>query len=153
MAKAILMGLVLMLTPCILWADNILACSGATVRIDFVKSSTDKYALETVVQVSRGNRSTVLRYDGGIDYIGAECRKNRDNKSYIVFQAYCGGSGCKDLANYGMIDPKDLRVLLVPNDWNHKDAEKIFEGKITPIKLKLLLSVEDAARKLGIPPG
>ena len=70
-----------------------------------------------------------------------------------MFQAYCGGSGCKDLANYGMIDPKDLRVLLVPNDWNHKDAEKIFEGKITPIKLKLLLSVEDAARKLGIPPG
>jgi hypothetical protein len=60
-----------------------------------------------------------------IDFIGAECRTNLQGKSFIVFQAYCGGSGCKDLDNFGIIDPSDLRVLLVPNDWNRLDAARI----------------------------
>jgi hypothetical protein len=60
------------------------------------------------------------------------CVKNSANKSYIVYQAYCGGSGCKDLGNWGIVEPTPLRVLLDPSDDNHEKAEHIFGGKLEP---------------------
>lgn len=84
----------------------------------------------SALTVLRDEKATTLRYDMNIDFIGAECRKNHRGRSFIVFQAYCGGSGCKDLDNFGIIDPSDLRVLLVPNDWNRVDAERIFGGQV-----------------------
>jgi hypothetical protein len=105
-------------------------CVGAKVAIALAPSSKGEKGVMAILTVSRDEKATMLRYDQDIDFIGAECRKNPRGRSFIVFQAYCGGSGCKDLDNFGIIDPSDLRVLLVPNDWNRVDAERIFGGQV-----------------------
>ena len=98
--------------------------------------------------ISRDGRKTVLRYDGGVDTIGGVCAKNKRGEPTIVYQAFCSGSGCFDLENWGIIDPSDLRVLLVPNDWNLKDAKKIL-GRPLP-KIDSKINLEDEGAKLGI---
>jgi hypothetical protein len=121
---------VLLLAASIASAVGEVECVGAKVAIAFTPSSKGEKGFEAILTVSRDEKATTLRYDMNIDFIGAECRKNHWGRSFIVFQAYCGGSGCKDLDNFGIIDPSDLRVLLVPNDWNRVDAERIFGGQV-----------------------
>jgi len=70
-----------------------------------------------------------------------------DNEPMVVFQAYCGGSVCYDLDNWGIVDPADLLVRLVPNDWNREDAQKIL-GRALP-EIEKLISVEREANKVG----
>lgn len=102
-----------------------ISCGGATGELTFEKSPRHKGEVESVISVNRDGRSTILRYDGGIDFIGMECQKTKSGKPMLVFQAYCGGSACRDLDNYGIIDPSDLRVLLVPSDTNRELAKQI----------------------------
>lgn len=109
-------------------------CGGAKGELSFEKSPSDKYGVESIITISRNGRSTILRYDGGIDFIGMECRKTKSGKPMFVFQAYCGGSACRDLDNYGVINPADLRVLLVPSDTNRKQAKQILGVDPPPIK-------------------
>jgi hypothetical protein len=111
-----------------------LPCGTATAELSFVKSTLNKDEVESVISVSRDGRSTVLRYDGGVDFIGMECRKSKSGKPLLVFQAYCGGSACRDSDNFGIIDPFDLRVLLVPSDTNRKLAQQILGTVPTSIK-------------------
>jgi hypothetical protein len=90
---------------------------------------------------------TVLRYLN-IDFIGGQCVVKAESQALVVFQAYCGGSGCKDLDNWGVVNPKTLRVLTVPSDTNHKEALTLIGGSVVP-KLELL-NVLAEARKQGI---
>lgn len=114
-------------------AEDLAQCNGARVTINFSTSDRSSVGVAAVLAVSRDGKETSLRYDMNIDFIGAECLRTPQGRPLIVFQAYCGGSGCKDLDNYGIIDPLDLRVLLVPNDWNRQDAARIFGGQVRPM--------------------
>ena len=130
MRTALLVAVLLISTSSL---ANPISCADAKVLIVFGKSAQFPDTAEAVLTASIGERSTVLRYDGNIDFIGAECRKTSRGKSFVVFQAFCGGSGCKDLDNFGIIDPKDLRILLVPDDSNHSIAKQIFGSEVAPI--------------------
>jgi hypothetical protein len=122
------------------------SCGDAKVEFKFFKSAiNEKFGVESVMTVSRGERSTILRYDMGIDFIGGTCMTNRLNKPTIVFQACCGGSGCYDGDNWGIIDPQDLRVLLVPNDSNYKDAHEILGRDLSKMEM---ISISYEAAKL-----
>lgn len=112
------------------------SCGGADVRFEFVKRNAPNgmhgVHVATILSVGREGRKSVLQYDGNIDFIGGVCMTDKRGKPMVVYQAYCGGSGCADLDNWGIVDPADLRVLLVPNDWNRGDAEKIL-GRPLPL--------------------
>jgi hypothetical protein len=112
------------------------SCGGAEVRFDFEKRNAPHgmhgVHLASILTVSREGHASVLQYDSNIDFIGGICMPNKDGKPMVVYQAVCGGSGCANLDNWGIVDPADLRVLLVPNDWNSGDAEKIL-GRPLPI--------------------
>lgn len=138
----------LALEPFAAFAADGFPCGDADVRFSFGTRTEGEEHVEAVVTVSRDGRETVLRYDGNIDFIGGVCAKNGRDRSTLVFQAYCGGSGCRDLDNWGIVDPSDLRVRLVPNDWNRGDAEKIL-GRPLP-KIGHLISIEGEARKFGL---
>jgi hypothetical protein len=129
-------------------AEEPFSCGGATVEFNFsrfqAKEPTDY--VETVMSVSREGRSTMLYYDTDIDFIGGTCTRDKHNKPMIVFQVYCGGSGCHDLDNWGIIDPESLLVRLVPNDWNRSDAEKIL-GRPLP-KIDHMISIARDGEKL-----
>src|SRR5437867_2872596 len=55
----------------------------------------------------------------------------------VVFQAYCGGSGCHDGANWGVIETEKLRVLTVPSDSNRAETEKLLGNQPLP-RLKMM---------------
>lgn len=126
-------------------AEQVFSCSGAKVRIEVVK--TGEYSVASVVTARRGDASTVYRYND-IDYIGGICTKSASGKELIVYQAHCGGSGCKDLDNWGIIDPEDLRALLAPSDSNKEEATVILGQKPPHIGHKL--SIEREKVKLGM---
>ena len=117
-------------------ADKGFSCGGAAVRFDFTKrdagDGVHDVHVAAILTISRNRHESVLQYDNNIDFIGGVCIPGKRGKPMVVFQAYCGGSGCANLDNWGIVDPADLRVLLVPNDWNKGDAEKIL-GRPLPI--------------------
>lgn len=146
--------------------DKGFSCGGAEVRFDFVKR--DSYRgmhgehVASILTISREGRASVLQYDSNIDFIGGICAADESGKPMVVFQAYCGGSGCFTLDNWGIVDPADLRVLLVPNDWNRGDAQRIlgtplpsstssyYGRQIHRIDLHHLHSLTQEAEKLGM---
>lgn len=128
-------------SPLYVLADS-LDCQGTKVTVDFANSND--YGADMTLTASRDTKNTILWYYGG--FVGAECRKNPKGKYLIVYQAYCGGSGCKDLANYGIIDPISLEVLLVPNDWNRNDAKRIFGAEVEPIRIENMYSAMQKKR-------
>ena len=80
--------------------------------------------------VSRGNGRVHL--DLGYGYMHAACLKDSQGQELIVFQQYCDGSGCQDLDNYGIVDPRTLTVLLMPSDTNRRAAGRILRQRHPP---------------------
>jgi hypothetical protein len=123
-------------------------CGSAQVDIGIVARPGSHWEerIDSVVTVSKDGLSTVLRYRG-IDFIGGECLIS-GKTPLVVFQAYCGGSGCADLANWGVIDANTLRVLTVPTDSN-MDVTKAIIGRTSLPQLRMM-NVLDEARTAGI---
>lgn len=130
-------------------AAQIFSCGGADVRIDVRTRESPVFEdrVEGVVTVSRDGADTILRYRH-IDFIGGHCAKDRNAQALVIFQAYCGGSVCKDRANWGVIDPRTLRVLTVPSDANREETQKIVGNNELP-HLQMM-SVSSEARKQGV---
>ncbi len=114
-------------------AAQIFPCDGAEVRIEVVarENRAREERVEAVVTVSRDGAATVLRYRS-VDFIGGRCLTKTDSHPLVVFQAFCGGSACKDLANWGVVDPKTLRVLTVPSDSNLEETKKLIGSSVLP---------------------
>lgn len=130
------------------FAADRFACGGAQVRIEVLARDTplpDERA-EGVVTVSRNGADTVLRYRG-IDFIGGQCARGADGKPLVVFQAHCGGSSCQDGANWGVIDPARLRVLVVPTDANREQVRQLLGGTLPSLAK---ISVEREASRQGV---
>lgn len=125
------------------------SCGGAEVRIEVVARNSPAWEdrSEAVITVFRDGAETVLRYRYA-EFIGGQCFATSNAQSLVIFQAFCGGSGCKDLDNWGVIDPRTLRVLIVPNDWNRDETRKLIGGGVLP-HLQMM-SVSSEACKLGI---
>jgi len=123
-------------------------CAGATVDFNIDTNLRSTEGAEVILKVDSGARSTVLRY-GSVDYVGAVCNTDADNRPRIVYQAICAGSGCFDLSNWGVIDPDSLRVLLVPADDSLEKATVLLGHR--PTLEGERLSVSKEAHRLGLP--
>jgi len=130
------------------FAGDRFSCGGSEARIEVLARDTRvlEERAEGVVTVSRNGLDTVLRFRG-IDFIGGQCMNAADGRPVIVFQAYCGGSGCRDGANWGVIDPALLRVLMVPADTNRQEAQQLLGGALPALKM---ISVEREASRQGV---
>jgi hypothetical protein len=116
-------------------------CGGAQVTIDsapkgfgspeeaFVKTGQ---VVQAQLVVVRGESRVVFQSWSDIDYIGGECVADPKGKPYIVYQAKCGGSGCRE-SNWGIIDAASLREILEPTGENTERATAILGAKPPPI--------------------
>lgn len=78
---------------------------------------------EVNITVTKG--SELLKVKEENDFFTIACIKDKKNNNFIIYQSYCGGTVCKDLDNYGIIDTKKLKFLLKPSDDNRKKAGKL----------------------------
>ncbi len=109
-------------------------CGGATVVIDSepkgFRSPEEAYArtgklVQAHIVVTRGEARASFQSWKNIDFIGGTCIDDAKGNPRIVYQAYCGGSGCDDLSNWGIIDAVELREILIPSDRNTDRAREI----------------------------
>jgi len=121
-------------------------CGDAQVEVSVETIENPLPELRRRAKISVSHASGAVRelsYIGGIDYIGGHCVHDRNGQPYVLFQAVCGGSACKDLENWGIIDPRSMQLLLAPNDMSRAEAERIL-GK-APVTPKNMLRVDDEA--------
>ena len=130
-------------------AAQTFSCGGAEVKIAVIKRDSKNWEerAEAVVTVSKEGYSTVLRYRH-LDFIGGACVPVRDAVPMVAFQAYCGGSGCNDGANWGIIETATLRVLTVPSDANRPEAQRLLGTAALPALTMISVLTEEKA--LGI---
>lgn len=149
LAVAVLSVLASLFVPGYANAAQVFSCGGAEVRIEIVANASPLREERAValLTVRRAQAVTVLRYLN-IDFIGGQCVVNAASQALVVFQAYCGGSGCKDGDNWGIVDPQTLRVLTVPSDTNRNEALALIGGDRVPTLE--MLSVHAEARKPGM---
>ena len=60
--------------------------------------------------------------DGG--WFHAACMSKKDGTPLLVFQSYCGGSGCVE-GKYGVIEPFSLKALLLPSPNNTQNSDSL----------------------------
>jgi len=142
-------GVVMLVLASTAWAGQAFECGGARVTITVVSkpSGPMEERARTTIAVTRDGAVRELSYVGGIDFVGGHCVKAADGRPLVVFQAYCGGSGCQDLDNWGIVDPRSLQVLLAPHDGNRKEAQRILGG--APVAPRKMLSVEREGEASG----
>jgi len=125
-------------------------CAGATVTIELDTTvplrSTE--GADVILRVERGPRSTILRYSN-VDFVGGECDTDANHASRVIYQAVCGGSGCHDLSNWGVLDPESLQALLVPSDDSLEPAIALLGHK--PMLKGKRMSVSAEAHRLRLP--
>lgn len=97
---------------------------------------------------STDGESAIVEYTHRIDFVAGYCWADVKGAPRVIFQAYCGGSGCKDLDNWGIVDPETLQVLLTPRDSNSAEVRRILG--MEPERPKKMLSVRKEAERLGM---
>lgn len=127
-------------------AQQSFQCGGAAIEIEVLPEPP----LDTVVTVQRAQRKAILHFNN-IDFIGGRCELDAQGESRVVFQAYCGGSSCHDLDNWGIIDPTSLKVLLIPSVDNTAQATRLLGKAPKHFDFGELLSIDRERVRLGIP--
>jgi hypothetical protein len=102
-----------------------LTCGGAEVRVlgDFDSDLGSHSFTKFEMQVTRGDRQLAIAF--GYGFMHLACLENSERQEMIVVQQYCDGSACKDLDNYGIVDPRSVTLLLRPDDSNRAEAARI----------------------------
>lgn len=107
-------------------AGGVVAASGECVGAKVAVSRDFSLGYESFILTAvKEGRRLVLPL-ARADFVGFACRKNPRGEAHIVFQAYCGGTGCQDQSNFGLILVSSLELLLLPEDGNNTQAAQIF---------------------------
>ena len=106
-------------------------CGNSAYEVTFNPEEETTWGWEKVfIKFSQGNKTILKEYEHV--HFGIACLQNPNKKNFIVYQAYCGGSACRDFDNWGIINADILEVLIEPTDTNSAQAEKMFGGVLKP---------------------
>lgn len=87
-------------------------CGGKSFKVEVISKGhpiDNQYRLSVT---EAGSQKTLhVANEGG--WFHAKCIKAKSGKELLVFQSYCGGSGCIE-DRYGIVEPSSLRQLLTP---------------------------------------
>lgn len=113
-------------------------CDGADVLFHVSRTGPEPEAASATLEVRRGAQA--LSRDLRGDYVGGECLIDDRGQRLIAYQAYCGAPGCKEFANWGVVDPRTLREMVSPSDTS-RDAALRLIGWALPKQINEVLSV------------
>lgn len=152
MRRKLVLALTLLSLSATVSAEQHFECGGSTVSIQVDHQpplrSTEGAEMTLRVERQADKRFTLLRFNS-IDFIGGACDEDAQPSARIVFQAFCGGSGCSDRSNWGVIDPVRLQVLVAPSNDSLALATRLLGHSPTPSGP--LMSVSQEAHRYGLP--
>ncbi|RUR08615.1 hypothetical protein [Legionella sp. km772] len=100
-----------------------------------------------------------LMYTAVTEFLDVACVDSIDNKKYLLLQERCGGSGCSDIGEYRIIDPKTRAILLGKKPFTAEDEEGMDEFADDSTRVYELRrinheekNVEEATQILGYAP-
>ena len=110
----------LSIIPVFCFADT-LSCGGAVVTASDAAS-----AKEPFFNITIKGESTSKTYNFEIqkDFLYIRCEKTTTGKSVLLINHFCGGSGCADFCNFGIIEVNTGSMLLEPNQPFKGNTEK-----------------------------
>lgn len=134
------------------FAEQVFQCDGAnvTLKVDTLLPLRSTEGADVILQVERGPRATILRYSN-VDFVGGTCDTDASGSPRVVYQAVCAGSGCKDLSNWGVINPSTLQALVVPADDSLSAATRLLGHPPALHSAKMDVSQEAHTQGLATP--
>jgi hypothetical protein len=104
-----------------------------TAQIDVINSDDVKDPNFKVL-ISKEDQRLEVNYPVQREYLFVRCDQTSQGIPILIVSVACGGSGCVE-NNFGIIDPKQMKVLLDPNRYektNHISAMNIMGKPIQP---------------------
>lgn len=116
-------------------AEN-LVCGNLKAEIFNAVASSDPFFK---IVVSNASFSKEFKFSAELEYLQLRCDSKTDGTPVFVILHFCGGSGCSDLYNFGIINASNGAVLLKPDQpWkgNNNRATHIMGKEIPPFTCK-----------------
>jgi len=113
-------------------AADALKCGDAQAVV--INSTVASYPYLTIAVVSK-EYEKFYRYPAQNEFLKVRCEKLPDGSPALLVLHACGGSGCAEATNFGVINAVSGAVLLEPNErWhgNAAEAKKILGKEIEP---------------------
>jgi hypothetical protein len=118
-------------------ADPVI-CGDAKGHVILKNVTIDGYQeIEATLSFTKKGTKTVHYKVKDADFVGLECTTTQNGMPMFIFQEYCGGSGCRDIDNYGLVDPANMKLLLTP-DSDNKSIVKNLLGLEAPPLTKII---------------
>jgi hypothetical protein len=115
-------------------------CGNTTFRVIRQSSNHPLDNRYTVVaRLDETERTIHVAEDGG--FFHAKCVRSKSGASYLLFQAYCGGSGCVE-DKFGLVESKSLKPVVKPNPKNIGNSSAV--SKLLGYNVPLLMNDKTA---------
>lgn len=122
--------------PMLSFAGTI-SCGGAFVTVTDAPSAKEPFFSVTIegYSASREHQFEIQK-----DYLFLRCEVTSTGNHVILINHFCGGSGCAEFGNFGIIEVRTGKVLLEPNQpfkGNAEHAKKIMGTELKPFTCEL----------------
>lgn len=97
--------------PTLSFADTI-SCGEALVTVTDAPSAKEPFFSVTIEGYSTSRK---YQFEIQKDYLSLRCEVTSAGNHVVFLNHFCGGSGCADFGNFGIIDVKTGKILLEPD--------------------------------------
>lgn len=128
--------LILSVIPTLSFANTI-SCGGPFVTVADAPSAKEPFFTVTIEGYST---SRTHQFEIQKDYLYLRCEVTPTGNHVIFINHFCGGSGCADFGNFGIIEVRTGNVLLEPNQpfkGNTEQAKEIMGTEPKPFTCEL----------------
>jgi len=122
--------------PLLSFAETI-SCDGAFVTVTDAPSAKEPFFNVTIEGYSASRK---FQFEIQKDYLFLRCEVTPTGNHVILINHFCGGSGCADFDNFGIIEVRTGKVLLEPNQpfkGNTEQAKAIMGTEPKPFACEL----------------
>lgn len=111
------------------FADS-LTCGGSVIEVVDAPSSETPY-FQLIIKSDLINRN--YKFEIQKENLFLRCEEIKNGMQVVLVNHFCGGSGCADFGNFGIIEVETGVILLEPDkpfDGNREKAEEIMDKDI-----------------------
>jgi hypothetical protein len=111
-----------------------LSCGDAAVTVSDATSAKEPFFS---VSIKSESINKTHNFEIQKDFLYVRCEKTTTGKSVLFLNHFCGGSGCADFGNFGIIEISTGTILLEPNQpfkGNREKANEIMGKELKAFK-------------------